>query len=325
MIDIPSNIDEQAPNYPEISHTIALYANNYIIRKYSGWADDEPLPISIQHSYSYGPGLMDWFINPFSHLWVYGDREYEYFVSNGHMGSRQTWKCGHPILYLDFENSHEKHGSLAAPRIATGNLVWDKVEEYFISLLELPAEMHPITVSLPHAFMKYKDICESFGLPVICLGHHSHLYQKRMCETMSQFKYMVSNYLGTPFIVAQHVNCRFCYYNIDFPKVVNTSGDAVKPPVPYLDLFSLQNRDQDLEEKKQLGILLMGSAYKKTKQELKDLLNHWKNDFKYHFLKSLCEKNFKSNPRPSSKIISSEPGCYDLRKYQESYREVQSH
>ncbi len=304
-MDIPKNIDKSVPQYPEFDHDIALYHNNYIIRKFSCWPDHLPLPVSLApHSFSYGPPVVDWWCSPLSNLWVYGDHEYYYFIRHGLIGYSQIWRCGHPMLYLkDLKISNNKLGTIALPRTAVEGVPWEKFDKYLESLTKLPKEMHPITVSLPHSASDYQDECQQFGIDAICFGHHGQLYYKNLTEGLSKFKYATSNYFGTPSLISTYVGCRFLYYNKELPEVFNSSGKKINPPIPYENLFSLDNRNKQLDEKKKITDYHLGALYKKTPLELNNLLIYWATDFKYQLLSLLQKKYFPDDLRPLSNLI----------------------
>ncbi len=303
--DCPTNVDPDAFPYPELAHSINVYSSNYIIRQYIDWPDTLPLPISLPHSYSSHPQVNDMLANPFSHFWAYGDCDYDYFIRSGLIGYKYIWKCGAIALYNDIVgiSEEQRRGTISMFLFPCGQqqLPLDFFEKYCEQLSNLPDKFHPITVSLHRRMKDFVPTCTKYNLQHVCFGHHQHLFTKSVCEALSKFKYVTSDYWGAPQWYSIWRGCKFFYLGKSM--VTRPDGVLINRRKYKEKLFSIDNVEKDINHKRTLMEWHLGVTYKKSKSELQRLIEFWAKDTKYQYLLYLRNKFFSDARRPMSEFI----------------------
>lgn len=184
----------------ELYSGVNFYGHGSILKKYSKFPSNLPLPVSIQHGWMQAPIKHDapsdapenWYWS--SDILSKYKRKYPYI--NGRA-------VGAPFLYC-ISNSEtkisrvNKEGSIVFPAHSTDkHKVNFKYDEYSRQLRSLPAKFHPITVCVYHNEIKEgrHEIFKRNGFEIVCNGYDplddSFLYN--LISNLEGKKYLFSN------------------------------------------------------------------------------------------------------------------------------------
>lgn len=270
-------MEEKAPVYPEIAFSNRIYGPNHAIRKYIGWPDDTPLPITIAHS-----PHCNFVLN---NLWIRDRSTQRQILRKGIFAPSKLHVGGHSALYLP-DMEFKRQGTLAMPihpvpvyknpDLSPGSeLFFDLFEKHIQRLTELPDKFKPVTVRIYHSSgTRASEICEKYkhtGLSYVSSGAADSLFYTKLKRDLCSHEYATS-YSGTPQFLSLLWDCKFFYIEDDILPKPFTARDPER--------FTIGKVEGSLRDRRFVSNRL-GAKYKKSVDEVQCLMEECCEDINY--------------------------------------------
>jgi len=279
----------------EIHKPNDYYGQASILKKYVGYPNHYPLKAVLEH------GL-------FFHDWIWDadrcSRLPVYLSSSAHRAQIQTRETGTPSIPIGFgflyamvnyeniygmeENLTCRKGTVVFPSHSTHHIkaIYDN-EEYANRLNALPDKYKPITVCI-----YWKDFLHGYhssyvkkGFRIVTAGHiYDPDFLYRFYDICRQFEYSTSNDIGGHLFYSVKSGCNFFY---TLSNDINYEGHDGAPLGCFTEMSRkikdrsvfLFSKPKDAMDREQLEFVdkYIGSAYLKTKEELRDLFQYAEN------------------------------------------------
>lgn len=303
----------------EISKLNLFYGHSKIIKDYCGYPLNKPLPILIAHGLNNLYKLDDEHFNEFLFdYWVWNEEVRQFNINLYKISPENIYHFGAPFIYLadkylsDFDNT-EREGTIAFPSHLNPNRPVDEwYDEYAQLLKDLPAEFHPITVSLhpydiskglhqvfqkygfttvtcsPLVLERYGEIKKNPGVFWKYYNHGGPHFLEHFLKFSKGKKYATSNKIAAASYYSAYLGLRFFIYHGNQPghllrQEQNFTSEENAEYRKIKSFFSMENLEQAInsEMQRELAQEKLGVQYKQGKQELRDFLERLFNSRKY--------------------------------------------
>ena len=281
---------ERPLDWEEYAHMNEFHGNASVLKRHAGLPQDEPLPFAVEHAIPYDL-----------------DEAYEYDVNCGlpaflavHEKSARLYQSRGldwvPVTGFTYHYAidlfEQLHPGEAAPRPRCGTIVFpdkstllmetDFDRAAFASRLSaLPQEYQPVVVCI-----YWRDFLRgqhepflSAGLPVVSCGHlRDPDFMLRLHDLCRRFRYSCANDLAGSFALSILSGCHF--FHLRTQGLVQRKGGVtmemdhdltMDKPDKSACILASPFPPKDREEQRRLACELSGSAFKRSREELRQI------------------------------------------------------
>jgi hypothetical protein len=238
-------------NY-EIFSGNSLYGHDSILKSYCGFPMVLPLPVSLQHGWATVVATPDWYLRSrLETVWVWCKNDHDALFEKG---GRRIVIGGAPFIYMlekrrKLKTPPKRKGTIVFPAHSTKNVgtILD-FEQYAEMLLQLPGELHPITVNMYWYDMElgndkpFKDR----GLRVVTCGKSENAdFLKNFILFSDTHRYACSNRISTSAFYAMYLGLGVFKYG---PDVAFKNYSDTFLPTGIITSINTDTRRKELEK-----------------------------------------------------------------------------